>query len=353
MGKEIEQPNAIAALSKDTQHRKYHLTENNPLKDPDNPLDHQEIRKRMEKLTTVVYWCMADEKGLEEETHHTHIYFVSHSPIRFSSVKSLFPTAHIEPAYGDSAANRDYISKSGKWAKTKGETSIEGTFEEWGEIPNNERMGAKGELHFIFAMVDNGMTTAQIIRAFPEAIRYLDKVEHTRQIIVEEEYQDTWRDLEVTYIYGVTETGKTRSVMERYGYGNIHRITDYAHPWDSYQATKHQVVVFEEFRSSLKIQDMLNYLDGYPCELIARYRNKVATYLGVYIITNVPLEQQYENIQRESPRTWKAFIRRIGKVQHFLDDGTIITFDSVEDYFNRDSTFEPVTEQLQIPFEED
>ncbi len=33
-------------------------------------------------------------------------------------------------------------------------------------------------------------------------------------------------------------------------------------------ATKGQdVIVFEEFRSSLKIQDMLNYLDGYPCEL--------------------------------------------------------------------------------------
>jgi hypothetical protein len=181
----------------------------------------------------------------------------------------------------------------------------------------------------------------------------LDKIEHARQILVEEEYKDTWRELEVTYIYGKTGTGKTRSIMEKYGYSSVHRITDYTHPWDSYQATKHQVVVFEEFRSSLKIQDMLNYLDGYPCELVARYRNKVATYLQVYIVSNLPLENQYENIQKESSKTWNAFIRRIGKVLHYQNDGNIVAYGSVEDYLNRDSDFKIIAteEQLQIPFQ--
>ena len=75
--------------------------------------------------------------------------------------------------------------------------------------------------------------------------------------------------------------------MEKYGYSNVFRVTDYIHPFDS--SKNHSVIIFEEFRSSLKIQDMLNYLDGYPCELSARYNNKTACYLEVYIISNILL----------------------------------------------------------------
>ncbi len=113
-------------------------------------------------------------------------------------------------------------------------------------------------------------------------------------------------------------------------------------------------MVFEEFHSSLRIQDMLNYLDGYPCELVARYTNKVATYLRVFIVTNIPLEQQYPSVQKDSPETWEAFLRRINKVRHYLDDGTIVTYDSVEDYLKRDEKFHEITEteQMRLPFKD-
>ena len=343
---------------KDTKSRKYQLTINNPLdakvenpKGSGNfvqcPFDHDKIKDCMKQLTSVEYWCMADEIGANEETPHTHIYFVARNAIRFSTVKALFPTAHIESAYGDSMTNRDYISKQGKFAKAeKSTTSIEGTFEEFGEIPATERMGAKGELQFVYTMIEAGMTTAEILKVFPDSMMFLDKIEHTRQVLVEDEYQNTWRNLTVTYVFGKTETGKTRSVMERYGYGRVHRITDYAHPWDGYQATKHQVVAFEEFTSSLKIHAMLNYLDGYPCELVARYRNKIATYMKVYIISNIPLERQYENIQSDSPRTWEAFTRRIHSVQHFQDDGSVKIYNSIDEYNRR--FFEQEKEQRAI-----
>lgn len=71
--------------------------------------------------------------------------------------------------------------------------------------------------------------------------------------------------MRVEYVCGVTGAGKTRGVMEKYGYDKVFRVTDYLHPWDSYKGQ--DVVVFEEFKSSLRIQDMLNYLDGYPLEL--------------------------------------------------------------------------------------
>lgn len=183
-------------------------------------------------------------------------------------------------------------------------------------------------------------------------MRYLDKIDRARQLLIEEEYKNTWRDLTVTYIFGLTETGKTRSIMEKYGYSNVFRITDYDHPFDSYK--NNSVLIFEEFRSSIKIQNMLNYLDGYPCELPARYNNKTACYLEVYIITNIFLEQQYVNIQVESPETWKAFLRRIDQVIWYQDKDTIITYDSVNEYLERNNQFHSLTKEEQecLPFEQ-
>lgn len=337
---------------KDRQARKYNITLNNPL-EMIPPMTHEQIKQEVGKLGSVLYWCMSDEVGLTEQTPHTHIYLYSASPIRFSTVKNRFSQGHIESAYGTSEENRDYILKAGKWEKThKMETSVKGTFEEYGEIPAKEKMSAKGELQFIYDMLESGLRTAEILRVFPQAMKYLDKIDRARQLLIEEEYRDTWRELMVVYIFGKTETGKTRSVMEEYGYGNVFRVTDYTHPFDSYKNQK--TIIFEEFRSSLRIQDMLNYLDGYPCELSARYNNKIACYENVYIISNVPLEQQYVNIQGESPATWQAFLRRIQEVVYYDDTGMTMVYHSVREYLERDTVFHRLTaeEQEILPFKD-
>lgn len=336
--------------SKDRQARKYNITLNNPLAMVP-PMTHGQIKEEVGKLGSVTYWCMSDEIGLKEQTPHTHIYLYSASPIRFSTIKNRFPQGHIESAYGTSAENKDYILKAGKWKNTtKTETSITGTFEEFGIMPAKESMSAKGELQFIYDMIESGLNSAEILRAFPQAMRYLDKIDRARQLLIEDEFKNTWRELTTTYIFGKTETGKTRSVMEEYGYSNVFRVTDYTHPFDSYK--NHEVIIFEEFRSSLRIQDMLNYLDGYPCELVARYNNKTACYLKVYIISNILLEQQYVNVQAESPTTWEAFLRRIHKVIYYQDAEHIITYNSVKEYLERNSSFRILTEaeQQRLPF---
>lgn len=325
-------------LIKDKQSRKYQLTINNPLKiSEDNPVQftHEEIKDRISKLSTVTYYCMSDEIGLNEQTPHTHIFLYSSSPIRFSTVKKQFPTAHIESAYGTAVDNKDYILKSGKWAETnKKETSIENSFEEWGEMPK-ETVSKNGDLHFLIQMIENGLSSAEILKAFPNSILMLDKIDKARTIINEDKYKNVWRDIHTTYIYGSTNTGKTRDIMELYGYENVYRITDYMHPWDMYDSSRHKVVLFEEFRSSLKIQDMLNYLDGYPCSLPARYNNKQASYTEVYITTNIPLEMQYSDIQYNESETWLAFLRRINEIVVYTKDEKKIKYSSVDEYFKQ------------------
>ena len=95
---------------------------------------------------------------------------------------------------------------------------------------------------------------------------------------------------------------------------------------------------------------MLNYLDVYPVTLPARYCNKVVCYNRVFITTNIPLEEQYQEVQKESPETWAAFLRRIHEVQVYLEDGTIVKYDSVEKYLNRNKDFHKLEPIDECPF---
>ncbi len=272
----------------DRQSRKYQLTINNPT---DKALDHDNLKRTLGELKSLVYYCMADEIGLETKTPHTHIFIAAKSPIWFSRIKKLFPEAHIEAAHGTAAENKAYVEKSGKWAEdSKADTRIQGTFEEWGELPEELGQGYRSDIAGLYAMIEAGMSNAEIMAENPDYAMYIGKMDKIRQDILEARYANTWRDLDVTYIFGPTATGKTRSVMEKHGYSNIFRVTDYAHPFDRYSGQS--VICFEEFRSSLMIGDMLEYLDGYPLSLPARYAPRQAQYEIVYIISNIGLKSQ-------------------------------------------------------------
>ena len=318
-------------MKKDTRHRRYLLTINNPGTD----WNHDKIREVLGGMQ-LKYWCMADEQGLEEQTPHTHIYFVAgKSAIRFSTVKGHFPTAHIEPAQADSEECRAYVQKSGKWAEDeKADTAIPGTFEEWGELPE-ERPGHRSDLARACELLESGASIMDIIRDNPDMMRYRSHLEQTRQDLIAEAYRATFRMLEVTYIQGATEMGKTRHVMDKYGYENVCQITSYQHGcFDKYQSE--DVLILDEFAHSFKVQDMNNYLDGYPLMLPCRYANKVACYTKVYIISNIPLELQFPAVRAENPAIWNAFIRRVRRVLVFHVPGEFDEYTTAE-YFRRPS----------------
>jgi hypothetical protein len=290
------------------QSRKFQGTINNPI---DKGYTHEKILKNIETLKNIIYWCISDEVG-EEGTYHTHFYVAAKNGIRFKTLKNLFPEAHFELCKGTSQENKDYIFKTGKWLKEKKhETNLMETHRESGEVPF-EHQGKRNDIDDLYDMIKQGMTNYQILEEWPAQMLNIDKIERARQIVKQEQFKKEFRKINVTYIYGPTGTGKTRSVMEKHGYENVFRVTDYENPFDNYGGQN--IIVFEEFHSSLKIQDMLNYLDGYPLELPCRYNNKWACYLEVYIITNITLNEQYEKIQIDYNETWQAFKRRIHNI---------------------------------------
>ena len=310
--------------------RKYLLTINNPL---DHGFSHERIKANLSDFSGLVYWCLCDEIG-EQGTPHTHVYVVFKNSVMFDTMHKKFYGVHIDKANGSNQENRDYVRKEGKWADdAKHETNKPETFEESGELPP-DKTKAQSQAEEIVQMIRDGMSNAEILEACPSAYSKLAYIEQTRQTLLQEQHKDAWRNVDVTYLWGDTGAGKTRSVMEKYGYSKVYRVTDYSHPFDSYKGQ--DVIVFEEFRSSIKVQDMLLYLDGYPLELPCRYANKVACYTKVYLITNIPLNKQYPNVQEESPETWDAFRRRIHHVDHLTTEYQVLPDDPD---FDPDSIF--------------
>lgn len=337
-------------MNDNIQRNHYQLTMNNPL---DYGYTHEKLKEILiSEFTTLQFFCMADEIG-EQGTPHTHIFVAFRSRVRWSKVKKAFPEAHIEVAHGTVQSNIEYVQKSGKWEQTdKAETRVEGTYEEWGTVPTQK--GKRADMEELYEMIRQGYTNADILAINNDYILQIDKLDKLRTMLLQEKYKDTRRlDLKVTYISGATGKGKTRSILDTYGDSNVCRVTDYLHPFDNYNCE--EVLVFEEFRSSLRIGDMLNYLDVYPQVLPARYSNRYACFTSVFITSNWSLEEQYEDVQKNSSESWKAFLRRIHEVQIYNLDGTVDVYHSVEDYLKRNERFKPLTkaEQMELPFGED
>lgn len=257
---------------------------------------------------------MCDEIG-QEGTYHTHIFFIAKSGVMFDTVQKRFYGAHIEKALGSNEDNYNYIRKIGEKYENKADTNLPDTFEESGELPP-DRNSSSTLSSEILEMLDDGCSEYEIIKTYPAAINRLQNIKQAKGIINKEKYKDIKRDVKVHYIYGESGVGKTRSVMDKYGYSNVYRVTDYKHPFDDYEEQK--VILFEEFRSSIEIEKMLNYLDIYPVVLPCRYANKIAMYDTVYISTNIPIENQYTQTQLYEPETYRAFLRRITDITELI-----------------------------------
>ena len=336
----------VIKIKKDTQAFMFQLTINDPV---DKCLTHDNIKEILKlKFKTLTYCCMADEQG---SMYHTHVFCVFSSRVRFSMLKKYFPEAHIEKCRGNISENVNYIKKDGKWKQDglKQETKIEGTFEELGIQPPDSK-GKRQDMSELYQMISDNMTNAEIISINKDYILQIDKLDKVRTIILTERYKETVRsDLQVIYIYGKTGTGKTRRVLTENKCTDVYRVTDYSHPFDSYAAQP--VICFDEFRSSLKLKDMLLYCDIYPIELPSRYANKYACYNKIYLVSNWELEKQYAELQREDKESWEAFLRRIHKVIHYKDINEVIEYASVREYMERDIDFETAKNEEENPFE--
>ena len=254
----------------------------------------------------IKYFIGQREKGEECGTEHIQFYIEFEYARHFKTVQKCLPHGtHIEQRKGTKTQARVYCSKA--------ETRI-GEVYEYGEFVEQ---GQRNDLVELLAMVDSGATLAEIRKAYPSQVFiFHKKIVAARSLYLIEKFGDMFRNIKVTYIHGQTAVGKTRTIAEKFGYKNIYRVTEYdQRAFDCYDGQ--DIVVLEEFRSSFKISQMLNYLDGHPVQLPCRYEDKPACFTQLFILTNLALHQQYTEVQNTYPETWQALMRRIQNVYNF------------------------------------
>lgn len=317
-------------MNKNAQSTKYFCTANNP-DEYGYPSYESIVQILVEKFKTFQYCAFCTEIA-STGTKHYHFFVAFNSRVRWSMMTKHLPHIDIRKARGTVSQNIAYIQKSGKWEgnEEKQHTVVKGSFKEYGEKPAEKKEQDSSEL---LRMIQEGYTNAEI---FAENSEYIEKatiIDKIRFDIKSEEIQSKRRlDLEVVYIQGSTGTGKSRWVMDTFGDENVCRVTRYkAHPFDDYKM--HDVLVFEEFRSSLPLADMLNYADVYNIALPARYAPKPLFATKIFILSNWELEKQYLDEQVTDSESYQAFLRRIHKVMVFNKDGSITTYNSVNEYF--------------------
>lgn len=283
---------------------------------------HEKIREALQSLNPS-YYALVDEIGNDTGQKHTHLILCRASAIRTKTLEKLFPTVHQDILKGTMNEARTYLLKSGKWEDTdKAETTIDGTFEESGELPSEPGQGYRSDLEKMMDMVKDGYSDLEIIEEIPTLVDKLTAIQKYRQLVIEEKAHE-YRQMKVIYCYGKTGAGKTRGIYTEYAdnLGCIYTINSYQGTglFDGYDSSKVKVLCLDEFRSSLPFGLLLALTDGQYQVINCRYSNRIATHKTTWIISNIPLLQQYPNIQSEEPESWKALLRRISIVRFYYD----------------------------------
>ncbi|MFA7101151.1 MAG: replication protein [Bacilli bacterium] len=253
------------------------------------------------KQDNIVYCAFQLEKGKEELTKHHQVFILYQNARSFESMQKKFPRAHIEAVQGTTKQASDYCTKS----ETRiGEPVIYGKL---------STQGKRSDLADIIDMIKDNCSLSDIMDEYPsQYLMYGTKIKAAIQDFRQEKYRKIFRKLEVLYIGDVAGVGKTKYVLnDMCNYEDVYRITDYEHPFDTYNGEK--TIVFDEFRENIPLTTMLGYLEGQPLQLPARYSNKTACYTKVYILSNWAFQDQYRYDQAYDQKTYYAFLRRITK----------------------------------------
>lgn len=335
-----------------TRSRCMQVTCNNPLEKGFTP---EKIKEIMQKWITE-YYCFCYETG-EQGTYHFHLYIKFKNPQQTDRISKVFENSHIEVTRNSSSQeNRDYIRKEGSYIDSeKKDTNHIETFYESCECPidGKENQGHRTDIDMMILMVNDGASNMEIVQAVPSMALRIPAVEQYRQAYWEETGKE-YRHMDIWYIYGKTRTGKTSYVYQSHDSSEIYSVVDYKGNgiWDKYDTARTRVLLLDEYRSSLPLALILALCDGQPLTLNCRYANRVCLHETVYIVSNISLEEQYPNIQREEPESWKAFLARINNVRHYYDIGKYRDY-TMEEYLKRYEKFRPIdeSEQMDIPFD--
>lgn len=368
------QDNSKARKEKyDKQRDQFLLTLNNPL---DYGYSHDQIKEIIhKKFKHLLFYCMADEISTTG-TPHTHLYILLSSKKRWSAVQNAFKHAHIEEEVrGTPKQVIRYIKKeSDNLADEKKETSVAGTYEEWGSIPEVLPTSNRNEILLqIQDLIEQDFRPEEIMS---KSILFRQYETMIRKSFFARRYATTspLREVKCYWHLGASGSGKSYEYVklcEQHGSDDVFYASDYSNRctalFDGYQAES--FVLLDELKTGCMPYDlMLQLLQGYRSQLHCRYANAYALYKEIHITSIYTPQEIYNEMvdisNRQTDSLYQLMRRITAIIYHYKDkNGNFCTLEiPTEDFTtyadlqkrvqNEDNTgdFHPVSEPT--PFDD-
>ena len=227
----------------------------------------------------------------EKKTKHLQCYVQFKKKKRFTAVKKIWPTAHIELARGKPKQNVDYCSKEGK-------------SHEHGECLNGQ--GTRSDLDDIKRLVDENCSLTEIRdHHYGSFIRYQKSIRSDRELVRPHRTQPT----ELHIYWGATGTGKSKKCNDDFPQAYW---KPYGKWWDDYDGQ--ETVIIDEYYGWLPFSVMLRLCDWTPLLVPRKGDHAKFTAKRIICTSNVHPDEWYPGID---PEVKKALKRRITSCVEF------------------------------------
>ncbi|MEI4338734.1 replication protein RepA [Streptococcus suis] len=251
--------------------------------------------------------------------HHSHLILEAKNQTRFSAIKKLYPTIHVELTRGSREQVIAYLNKSGKHEE-KAHTAVVPMINH-GIIEANQQ-GKRSDLDTIQELLEAGLTPEEVMRQNLSYRRFSKMIkEHYYQMRVEN--APLTKDMKVYWHMGGAGSGKSFTQVQlkkTFGTDSVYVLSDYGiGGLDTYAGEP--ILFMDEFKGDINYQTFLKLLDVYPNQVHARYSNIYALWDTVHISSIFTPEQIYYLLVSGAKRKYdpiKQLYRRIHYiVYHF------------------------------------
>lgn len=213
--------------------------------------------------------------------HHSHLILEAKNQTRFSAIKKLYPTIHVELTRGTREQVIAYLNKTGKHEE-KAHTTVVPMMNH-GIIEANQQ-GKRKDLEVIQELLEAGLSPEEIMRQNLSYRKFSKMIkEHYYQMQVAN--APLVKNISVYWHLGGSGTGKSYMqvrLKEEFGIENVYVLSDYGTGGlDNY--TGESILFMDEFKGDIDYQTFLKLLDVYPNQVHARYSNVYALWDTVHI----------------------------------------------------------------------